>query len=74
MERSITVLEELEELLYHEWKKEELFQLREAGVTIEVYLGANDQIIEADIAKEFFQEVATVTYIKDGNHFLLTNL
>ena len=74
VERSITVLEELEELLYHEWKKEELLQLREAGVTIEVYLGANDQIIEADIAKEFFQEVATVTYIKDGNHFLLTNL
>ncbi|MEN4052959.1 MULTISPECIES: pimelyl-ACP methyl ester esterase BioV [Sulfurimonas] len=72
VEQSITVLEELEELLYYEWKKEELLQLREAGVVIEVYLGAKDHIVDADAAKEFFQEVATVTYIKDGNHFLLT--
>ena len=72
-ETSVTVLEELEELLYYEWKKEALLALSKAGVVIEVYLGGKDQIIDVEAAKLFFQEVATLTYIKDGNHFLLTH-
>ncbi|ADN09311.1 pimelyl-ACP methyl ester esterase BioV [Sulfurimonas autotrophica] len=70
VERSVTVLEELEELLYYEWDIEKLSALKNAGVVIEVYLGGKDQIVDADAAKEFFFDVSTVTYIKDANHFL----
>ena len=70
VERSVTVLEELEELLNYEWDMEKLSALKNAGVVIEVYLGEKDQIVDADAAKKFFLDVATVTYIKDGNHFL----
>ena len=68
--RSVTILDELEELLSYEWSKEELAALVNKGVVIEVYLGAEDQIVDADAAKAFFLDVATVTYIKEANHFL----
>ena len=73
VQRSVTVLEELEELLYYEWDKDALHDLVEQGVSIEVYLGAKDQIVDAEAVKEFFLDVATVTYIKEANHFLLTS-
>ena len=72
VEHSVTLIEDLEELLYYEWSLQELRQLQNLGVVIEVYLGGEDHIVDAATAKLFFQEVATVTYIKDGNHFLLT--
>ncbi len=65
-----TRYEELEELLYFQWKKEDLLSLAERGVKIEVYLGGEDKIIDVEGAKNFFLEVACVTYIKNGNHFL----
>jgi len=68
--RSVTVLEELDELLNYEWKRNELLALSDKGVKIEVYLGGKDQIVDAKAAKEFFLDVATVTYIKEANHFL----
>jgi len=70
--RDVTVLEELEELLNYEWNKNALHALCESGVIIEVYLGGRDQIVDSIAAKEFFLDVATVTLIKEGNHFLLT--
>jgi len=70
VERSTTVIDELEELLNYEWSLEELKKLTEKGVNIEVYLGSDDAIVDADAAKEFFIDVATITYIKDANHFL----
>jgi len=73
VERSVTVLEELEELLYYEWDMEKLRVLKNNGVDIEVYVGEKDQIVDADAAKEFFLDVATVTYIKEANHFLQIN-
>ncbi len=70
VDRSVTVLEELEELLDYEWDVSALSALSERGVKIEVYLGGKDQIVDAKAAKEFFLDVATVTYIKEANHFL----
>jgi hypothetical protein len=70
VERSDTLLSELEELLYYVWDKTKLKALINKGVVIEVYLGEKDKIIDADAAKEFFLDVATVTYIKNKNHFL----
>lgn len=63
-------LEELEELLFYEWSRSELLEITNQGVRIEVYLGGQDRIIDAEGAREFFKEFATVTYIKKANHFL----
>jgi hypothetical protein len=66
-------LEELEELLEYKWLLSDLAPLRDAGVKIEVYLGSEDKIIDVEAAREFFLRVATVTYIKNANHFLQIN-
>lgn len=65
-------VEELEELLSFEWNIQELKTLAQKGVKIEVYLGGEDKIIDIEAAREFFLEVATVTYIREANHFLQT--
>lgn len=62
--------QELEDLLWYEWDKKELEYIVKSGVVIEVYLGSEDAIIDVNAAKEFFLDVATVTYIKGANHFL----
>ena len=66
-------LGELEELLYYEWSIPQLQEICDKGVKIEVYLGGEDKIIDAQSAKKFFKEVATVIYIKNANHFLRIN-
>jgi len=63
-------LEELEELLFYEWSRSKLVEMRDQGVCFEVYLGGEDRITDVEAAREFFKEFATVTYIKNANHFL----
>jgi hypothetical protein len=72
VEHTDTTIDELRELLEYEWDLEDFKELIERGVKIEVYLGGQDRIIDVNAAKELFLEVATVTYIKDANHFLQT--
>lgn len=67
-----SVVDELDELLNFEWSLSELVSLTEKGLKIEVYLGAEDKIIDVEATMEFFLQCATVTYIKDANHFLQT--
>ena len=62
--------EQLEELLYYTWSKEKLQKIASRGTIIEVILGGEDKIIDAKKAKEFFEDVANVYYIKDANHIL----
>jgi len=62
--------EELEELLFYKWDINKLKALSNCGVTIEVILGEDDKIIDAKKAKEFFEDVALVYYIKGANHLL----
>lgn len=73
VQRSATSIEDLEELLNYEWDIQSLKSLSDNGVNIEVYLGSNDAIVDAKIANDFFKDVATVTYIKEANHFLQLN-
>ncbi len=73
VEHTNTKAEELEELLAYEWDLKELEELVHKGVKIEVYLGSEDKIIDVEQARELFLKVATVTYIKNANHFLQTN-
>ena len=63
-------LEELEELLSYKWNLDTLSEISRRGVHIEVYLGSEDKIIDAQGAREFFKEVATVTFFNGANHFL----
>lgn len=72
VQNTATTSDELEELLNYEWDLDKLKYIASAGVKIEVYLAEEDKIIDSLSAKEFFLNVATVTYIKNANHFLQT--
>lgn len=63
-------LQELEELLYFEWREEELEKLINQGVQINVFLGGEDKIIPSLEAKEFFSPYGVVYFYKDFNHCL----
>jgi len=63
-------LEELNELLFYEWDKAKIQKLKDRGIEIEVYLGEKDKIINPEEAKNFFQEFATIYYIKDKGHII----
>ena len=67
---NLGTVQELEELLNYEWSEEKLQRLVDKGTIIEVYLGANDKIIDSLKAKEFFVNFATVYYIKEKGHLL----
>jgi len=73
VEHANTTTDELRELLEYKWNVDEFKELVKRGIKIEVYLGGQDKIIDVNAAKELFLEVATVTYIKDANHFLQLN-
>ena len=70
IEHKKTTAQELDELLNYEWDLEKLQKLVDKGVKLEVYLGEKDSIIDVEGAREFFLQVATVTYVKEANHFL----
>jgi len=56
-----------------EWvidKSTKLQKLIDNGTKIEVFLGGVDKIIDAQKAKEFFKDFATVYYIKEKGHLL----
>ena len=67
-----TILD-LNNLLSYEWLVSKLKNVVDKGVKIEVYLGGKDNIIDVQSARELFLKVATVTYIKEANHFLQIN-
>ena len=52
----------LETLLNYEWPQSTLRTLNERGVGIEVYLGGNDAVIDAEAARVYFKPYATVFY------------
>ena len=73
IKHSDSTISELKELLDYSWDLKELEYLTLKGVKIEVYLGGKDSVIDVQGAREFFLKVATVTYIKNANHFLQRN-
>jgi len=62
--------EQLEELLNFDWKKEDFEFLIKEGVKIEIYLGAEDKIIDSYEAKDFFRNFAEIYFIKSSGHIL----
>jgi len=62
--------QQLEELLAYVWKPDELKALQDKGVKLEVYLGSEDKIINADSAKAFFLPYADTYMINGAGHTL----
>ena len=62
--------EELSELLNYEWDERKLNKLLEKDIKIEVYLGDEDKIIDAQKTLEFFRQFGEVYYIKNKGHIL----
>ena len=62
--------EDLESLLNYTWDKEQLQKLIDKGTKIEIYLGADDKIIDSKTVKDFFVEFGEVYYIKEKGHIL----
>ena len=61
--------EELEALLSYKWDKAKIQYILDRGISIEVFLGMNDKIIDSAKAKDFFSE--TITYLlRDTGHIL----
>ncbi len=62
--------QELEELLTYEWDQEKLQKLVDKNIKIEIYLGSDDKIIDANVALEFFKQFGEVYFIKEKGHIL----
>ena len=60
----------LEYLLYYRWEVGKIKEILQRGVRIEVYLGSEDRIIDAQAAKDFFARYASVYYLKGCGHIL----
>lgn len=63
-------LEELKELLFFQWKVEDLQFMQEKGVQINVFLGGNDLILSPQDVANFFAPYAVVYFYKTFNHCL----
>ncbi|PAF53439.1 hypothetical protein BKH42_05815 [Helicobacter sp. 13S00482-2] len=64
---------DLEDLLSYNWDADKLEFIVKKGVCIEVFLGECDEIIDAEIAKDFFASVAIVYFIRGANHCLIND-
>ena len=60
----------LHKLLHFVWSKKKLEALQKRAIMIEVYLGAEDKIIDVQKVKTFFQPFATIYWMKDRGHIL----
>jgi pimeloyl-ACP methyl ester carboxylesterase len=67
---SIGDIESLEKLLSYVWEKEKIEILKKRGVSIEVFMGEEDKIVDAQKSFEFFSELLTVYFVKKVGHLL----
>ncbi len=62
--------EELESLLTYKWDENKIQKVLDRGTTIEVFLGIEDKIIDAQVAFSFFSPLVTTYFMKDMGHIL----
>jgi pimeloyl-ACP methyl ester carboxylesterase len=62
--------DELEFLLNYIWDRERLLRLKQKGVTIEIFLGQRDKIIDSKEALEFFRDIGKIYLFRDAGHIL----
>lgn len=63
-------IEQLEELLIYYWDEQKLKKVIEKNITIEVFLGQLDKIIDTQAVYDFFKPYATLYCIKESGHIL----
>lgn len=63
-------VEELEELLSYSWDSDKILELLKRGVTIEVFMGEEDKIVDSKRSFEFFSKLVPCYYIKGVGHLL----
>jgi len=63
---------ELESLLTYIWDRDKIQKLIDRGVTIEVFIGGEDKIVNSQKSFEFFCELTTTYLIKSAGHLLLS--
>jgi len=63
---------ELETLLTYIWDRDKVIELIDRGVTIEVFIGGKDKILNPQKSFEFFSKLTTTYLIKDAGHLLLS--
>ena len=63
--------EELESLLSYRWEKEKIEKIRQKGTVIEVFLGSDDKIIDAEKTFAFFSKITTCYRLNGAGHLLL---
>ena len=61
---------ELESLLSYVWEKEKVLELLARGVTIEVFMGDRDKIVDVEKSYEFFLDLVPVYLFKETGHLL----
>ena len=64
-------LEELTSLLTYVWEEEKFLELLARGVTIEVFIGESDKIVESRESYAFFSNFTTTYLLKGHGHLLL---
>jgi len=62
--------EELESLLTYTWDKQKIQEVLDRGTVIEVFLGKEDKIINAQEAFDFFAPLTTTYFMKSAGHVL----
>ncbi len=62
--------EELESLLTYKWDEKKIQEILDRGTTIEVFLGKDDKIIDAQAAFDFFTPLSTTYFMKNVGHLL----
>lgn len=62
--------EELEALLTYQWDSNRIQEIQDRGTTIEIFLGAEDKIIDAKATFDFFAPLSTTYLMKNMGHLL----
>ena len=66
--------EDLDALLKYEWDPEKIQEVLDRGTTIEVFIGMDDKIIDAQKAFEFFSALTATYFIRHAGHLLKISL
>ncbi len=66
----VGIKEELESLLTYIWDEKKIQEVLDKGTTIEVFLGKDDKIIDAQASFVFFESLATTYFMKSVGHLL----
>ena len=64
-------VEELETLLTYSWDSKKILELVKRGIIIEVFIGVEDKIVDAQKSFEFFSELVPCYFVKGVGHLLV---